>query len=34
MAATRLGLATGKGGMGQENVGQPFQRKKEGEVDF
>lgn len=34
MAATRLGLATAKGGMGHENMGQPFQSKKEGKVDF
>lgn len=34
MEATYLRLATAKGGMGQENVGQPFQRKKEGKVDF
>lgn len=34
MAATHLGLAIAKGGMGQENVGQPFQGKMEGKVDF
>lgn len=34
MAATRLGLATAKGGMGQENMGHPSRAKRKGRLIF